>query len=164
MTTRTLTNPSATDALRIDYFSMMRKWRVRLYRYGLRMTYDIAIPEPGAALREPLLELATLNAQINNSFVFKLDPSTIDPSKYSALEHDWNVALDPPPGPTWNGFFKCEPLSKSGDSQGAQAQSIDFAVPDGFEISDVTVGGTVSPSDDGLNRSQSFSGRPRRTS
>ena len=150
VTTRTLTNPSPTDALRVDYFSMMRKWRVRLYRYGLRMTYDIAIPEPGAALREPLLELANLNAQINNSFVFKLDPSTIDPSKYSALEHDWNVALDPPPDPTWNGFFKCEPLSKSGDSQGAQAQSLDFAVPDGFEISDVTVGGTVSPSDDGL--------------
>lgn len=42
-TTRELVNLSPTDPMRIDYFSMMRKWRVRLYRYGLRLTYDIVI-------------------------------------------------------------------------------------------------------------------------
>lgn len=31
-TTRTLVNPSATDPMRIDYFSLIRKWRVRLFR------------------------------------------------------------------------------------------------------------------------------------
>lgn len=43
---RTITNEAAT-AIRIDYFLMMRKWRTDLFRYGLRQTYDIAIPLPG---------------------------------------------------------------------------------------------------------------------
>lgn len=49
--TRTITNPSA-NAIRIDYFSLIEEWRVRLYRYGLRLTYDLTIPEPGSTLRE----------------------------------------------------------------------------------------------------------------
>src|SRR5260370_726934 len=39
-TTRMLKNPSLTDPIRVDYFSLMRKWHVRLYRFGLRLTYD----------------------------------------------------------------------------------------------------------------------------
>ena len=38
---------TSSDAIRIDYFKMMRKWRTDLYRYGLRMTYDMTIPTPG---------------------------------------------------------------------------------------------------------------------
>jgi len=47
-TSRTLENRSDIDPIRVDYFSLLRKWHVGLYRYGLRMTYDIAVPEPGA--------------------------------------------------------------------------------------------------------------------
>lgn len=36
--TRVMKNTSTTDPIRIDYFSLMRKWRVRLYRFGLRLT------------------------------------------------------------------------------------------------------------------------------
>jgi hypothetical protein len=39
---------SSSDAVRIDYFKMMRKWRTDLYRYGMRMTYDICVPTPGS--------------------------------------------------------------------------------------------------------------------
>ncbi|MGO4426358.1 hypothetical protein AB4Z54_48560, partial [Streptomyces sp. MCAF7] len=52
-TTRTLKNPSATNPIRIDYFSLMRKWRVRLYRYGMRQTYDVVLPEPATTMRRP---------------------------------------------------------------------------------------------------------------
>jgi hypothetical protein len=45
--TRILKNASTTDPIRIDYFSLMRKWRVRLYRFGLRLTYDMVIPGTG---------------------------------------------------------------------------------------------------------------------
>ncbi|MEV6686451.1 hypothetical protein AB0N28_14060 [Streptomyces sp. NPDC051130] len=62
--TRTLRNPSQTDAVRIDYFSLMRKWRVRLYRYGLRLTYDLVVAEPGASLRKSYKELEALRRQI----------------------------------------------------------------------------------------------------
>ena len=48
---RVISNPSATDAMRIDYFQLARKWKVDLLRYGLRMTYDIVIPNPGLGHR-----------------------------------------------------------------------------------------------------------------
>ena len=101
-TTRTLTNTSTTDSMRIDYFSMMRKWEVRLLQYGLRLTYDIAIPEPGAALREQLATLATLNKEIGASFVFDLDPATIsrnptDPGYYLKLANDYGASVPTPP-------------------------------------------------------------------
>lgn len=60
--TRVLKN-TGTEPIRIDYFSLMRKWRVRLYRYGLRLTYDIAVPEPGASMRRPYAELDWLRSQ-----------------------------------------------------------------------------------------------------
>ncbi|WP_328953462.1 hypothetical protein [Kitasatospora purpeofusca] len=62
-TTRTVKNPSQTQAVRIDYFSLLRTWRVRLYRYGLRAAYDIVVPEPSAAIRKDYVELAALRAR-----------------------------------------------------------------------------------------------------
>ena len=62
-TTRSLSNDTP-DAMRIDYYSMMRRWRVRLLQYGLRQTYDLGIPEPGATLRRPYQELAALRRQL----------------------------------------------------------------------------------------------------
>ena len=55
--TRVLVNSSTTDPIRIDYFSLMRKWRVRLYRFGLRLTYDMVVLEPGAAMRRAYRDL-----------------------------------------------------------------------------------------------------------
>ncbi|MGP3954040.1 hypothetical protein [Streptomyces sp. 7N604] len=60
--TRMLKNNNP-QPVRIDYFSLMRNWRVRLYRYGLRLTYDIVVPEPGAAMRRAYAELEALRAQ-----------------------------------------------------------------------------------------------------
>ena len=63
-TTRQLVNPSQTDPIRIDYFSLMRRWRIRLYRYGLRATFDIVIPEPAGQLRKAYAELAKLRDKL----------------------------------------------------------------------------------------------------
>lgn len=89
--TRILKNSSATDPIRIDYFSLMRKWRVRLYRFGLRLTYDMVVPEPGAALRRAYMELAALKDQIG-PFVFNV--------KHTDLTTDLvNRVTGMPPGP-----------------------------------------------------------------
>jgi hypothetical protein len=69
--TRILKNTSATDPIRIDYFSLMRKWRVRLYRFGLRLTYDLVLPEPGATMRRAYMELDDLRTKIG-PFVFNV--------------------------------------------------------------------------------------------
>jgi hypothetical protein len=103
-TTRTLQNPSATDPIRIDYFSMMRKWYVALYRYGLRVTYDIAIPEPGGALREAYMKLDYLQSQAALGFTFPLQYSDITPQNYAdpssrlwLYANQWGAQVPPPP-------------------------------------------------------------------
>jgi hypothetical protein len=90
--TRVLKNTSATDAIRIDYFSLMRKWRVRLYRFGLRLTYDMVIPEPGAAMRRPYMELEVLRRQLG-PFEFTVSYSDISPE---VVDENGNPAT---PGP-----------------------------------------------------------------
>nr|WP_311132198.1 hypothetical protein [Nonomuraea gerenzanensis]SBO91718.1 hypothetical protein BN4615_P1232 [Nonomuraea gerenzanensis] len=74
--TRVLKN-TQRDPIRIDYFSLMRKWRVRLYRYGLRLTYDLVVPEPGAAMRRAYAELDRLRAQ-QGPFEFTVKLSEVD--------------------------------------------------------------------------------------
>ncbi|MCX5209372.1 hypothetical protein OG689_08765 [Kitasatospora sp. NBC_00240] len=75
VSTRILRNASP-QPVRVDYFSLMRKWRVRLYRYGLRLTYDIVVPEPGAAMRRAYAELEALRAQ-QGQFEFTVKPSDV---------------------------------------------------------------------------------------
>jgi hypothetical protein len=95
-TTRTLRNPSATDPIRIDYFSMMRKWRVRLYRYGLRLTYDLVVPEPGAALRRAHAELEELRGQLR-PFEFLVPHSEITLANYQTLADRYGAQPPNPP-------------------------------------------------------------------
>ncbi|MEU4585520.1 hypothetical protein AB0F92_26055 [Kitasatospora aureofaciens] len=105
-TTRTLRNASPTDAVRIDYFSMMRKWRVRLYRSGLRLTYDLAIPEPAGALRQSYAELAALEARLG-PFRFDVPHSDIteevrageNQAHYLVLAERYGAAVPLAPGP-----------------------------------------------------------------
>jgi hypothetical protein len=94
---RTITNPSYSEVMRVDYFSMMRKWRVDLYRYGLRMTYDIVIPNPGADLMRKIEELRALDALIEQPFVFDLPVGNITPKSWPSLATQYHAEVDPPP-------------------------------------------------------------------
>lgn len=145
--TRTLTNPSATSTMRIDYFSMMRKWRVRLLQYGLRLTYDLAIPEPGATLRKLHAQLADLNQKLSGSFTFALAPSDITDDTYQSKADSWGAAVEPPPLQTWSQQFS-QTLQNSKDA--SVAQTLEFDVKEGYAISALTVGGWGSPSEDNL--------------
>ncbi|GAA4489073.1 hypothetical protein GCM10023094_50030 [Rhodococcus olei] len=107
--TRILKNPSQ-QPIRIDYFAMMRKWRVRLYRYGLRLTYDLVIPEPGAAMRRSYAELEQLRGQLgpfefpvrHSDIAIDLVDSNGQPSptgvpKYQWLADQYGVTVPPYP-------------------------------------------------------------------
>src|SRR6185437_13117080 len=71
-TVRVISNPSQTDSMRIDYFQLARKWKVDLLRYGLRMTYDIVIPNPGSGIVKLVEDVKALDAMINTPFTFTL--------------------------------------------------------------------------------------------
>jgi hypothetical protein len=144
-TTRILQNPSATDPMRIDYFSLMRKWHVALFRYGLRLTYDIVIPEPGGTLREAYMQLANLQSQAAQGFIFPLTYSDITVQSYWDLSSklwfyasEWGAQVPPPPGPD-------RPLNVGGPVPGLDQGEdwhffhIPFSVDPGFWITDVFI-------------------------
>lgn len=139
--TRTIENPSATDALRIDYFSLMRKWHVGLYRYGLRLTYDLAIPEPGATMRRLVAELAVLRELAARAFAFDVKPSDVtnDVRPGETLPH-YLVLADryqaqvphyPDPG------SKLTPNRTTSLGNGWHFYDLSFDVPAGHVIRDV---------------------------
>lgn len=82
---RMITNPSDVNSMRIDYFQLARKWKVNLLRYGLRMTYDIVIPNPGAEIVTKVNQVRELDAIIDLPFTFKLPLSSIT---YNSLATD----------------------------------------------------------------------------
>jgi hypothetical protein len=83
--------------MRVDYYQLMRKWRVDLYRYGLRMTYDIVIPSPGADLIRKIESLASLDEQLSNPFVFSLAVTDVTRGNWKQLASTYDASIEPPP-------------------------------------------------------------------
>ncbi len=142
-TTRTLQNPSKTDPMRIDYFSLMRKWRVRLYRYGLRLTYDIAIPEPGGALRKAHRDLSLLKTAAQEGFTFTVNAGDIKVANYSDLAKTFGAQVPPPPAQTGS-LEVPAPTTGLGEDDGWHFFNTSFSVPDGYAISGVQVIGMAN--------------------
>src|SRR5262249_825916 len=140
-TTRQLQNSSTTDPMRIDYFSMMRKWRVRLYRYGLRLTYDIAIPEPGGAIREAYENLARLQAKASQVFAFDVPYSSITRNSYQGLATKYGAQVSPPPDDTKTQSFggPIPGLTNDDKDESWHFNQITVNVPEGYAISRVFV-------------------------
>ncbi len=136
-TTRTILNPSATDSMRVDYFSMMRRWRVRLLQYGLRMTYDIAVPEPGATLREAHAQLAALDLQTSTPFAFALKATEVTVKNYSDLAATYGVSVPEPPQDWMNQRIggAVQGLGELGKDESWHFYELTLDVPDGYFIS-----------------------------
>ena len=139
-----ITNPSQTDAMRVDYYQLLRKWRVDLIRYGLRMTYDLVVPNPGLELLDLVSQLNQLEAQLDEGFTFTLDPSEINVSTWQQLAQAFGSHVDAPP---------VDPLQQS--QLGTVEQSLDkwsygtvqFDVQDGYEVASGRFVGVFSLSD-----------------
>jgi hypothetical protein len=147
--TRWLRNSSASDPIRIDYYSLMRKWRVRLYRYGLRLTYDIVIPEPGAAMRRAYRELERLKRELG-PFTFNVSHSEITDEilpgetqpHFLVLADRYGAQNIPyPPAPeaprTYRAYDGGTPKDRF-----VTSRSLDL--PPGYEIVDVTIAGRMT--------------------
>lgn len=159
--TRLLKN-STNQPVRIDYFNLMRKWRVRLYRYGLRLTYDIVVPEPSAGLRRSYAELQSLRER-QGPFVFDIRRSDIttelvnpdgnpDPNgipKYRWLAERQGVSVRSyPAGPT--------PLTQSATAEtdgGWWFLDVEFGVPEGTRVRELRLDAHIGKddSDDRMN-------------
>ena len=142
---RVLSNPSTTDAMRIDYFQLARKWKVDLLRYGLRMTYDIVIPNPGSGIVTLVDDVKTLDALISTPFTFTLPLSAItynadatDPhliSNYDQLAAEYDAAVTAPPeARKWVNVHKETTPVPDDDYENVHFDSLDFDIDDGYYI------------------------------
>ncbi len=140
---RVISNPSETDAMRIDYFQLARKWKVDLLRYGLRMTYDIVIPNPGSALVTLVQQVKTLNDLINQPFTFSLPLSAITLDSANAYAAANNANIDPMPDYTitLSGHKEANSLSTG---QPIQFDSIDHDIDQNYYISGISVQDVLS--------------------
>ncbi|BBX86380.1 hypothetical protein [Mycolicibacterium aubagnense] len=132
-TSRRIENPSDTEPMRIDYYSMMRKWYVALYRYGLRMTYDITVPEPGAMLRWPYAWIDFYQKQLGQAFVFPHTHASITPANYLSLADKYSADVPAPPSPD-NHLIDIGPVTNSVTDKQFPAP---FNVPDGYWIENI---------------------------
>jgi hypothetical protein len=136
--TRMLENPSPTNPIRIDYFSMLRKWHVSLYRYGLRLTYDIAIPEPGAALRGVYAQIADLEAQLK-PFDFGLSFTNVNELTWAGLATRFQAAVPPPPEATKQQSFMSQYSIPGDTTYTGPYQVMELKIDDGYEVTAATV-------------------------
>lgn len=142
---RVISNPSKTDAMRIDYFQLARKWKFDLLRYGLRMTYDIVIPNPGSGIFTLVDDVMTLSAEINTPFSFTLpltaiyfDPQLTPPSNYDQVAAQYNATVNPPPDAMkWVNVHK--ETTEVSDYDHVHFDSVDFTIDDNYYIHDYTL-------------------------
>jgi hypothetical protein len=141
VTTRTLENPSKNAPLRVDYYSLMRKWRVRLIQYGLRLTYDIAIPEPGATLRGLFAEIEDLDTQLTQPFEFALRPDEITRENYQQKAADFGASVPAPPMDVIRQRLGGEAggLGELGEDESFHYGQIDVPIPDGYRVNRVAL-------------------------
>jgi hypothetical protein len=140
---RVISNPSPTDSMRIDYFQLARKWKIDLLRYGLRMTYDIVIPNPGSGIVTLVRDVQALNAAINTPFTFTLPLSAIyynslatDPhavSNYDQLAAQFNATVTAPPEPRkWVNVHK--ETAEVSDYDHVHFDSVEFDIDENYYI------------------------------
>ncbi len=96
-TSRLLENPSEDHSMRVDYFRMMRKWRIELRRVGVRLTYDIVIPDPGLRLRSRQELLRRYDRATAEPFQLKIQPWDIDENNWDQYASAYTAVLSAPP-------------------------------------------------------------------
>jgi hypothetical protein len=135
--TRVLQNPSQTSAMRIDYFSIMRKWHVGLYRYGLRLTYDIAIPEPAATLRRIYTQIALLKNQLG-PFQFSVGFGDITRATWAGFATQFQATLPPPPPDTDEQSFASSYTINGDTTFFGPVSTLELDLRDGYVVTGAT--------------------------
>lgn len=143
-TVRRIKNPYTDRATRVDYYQLIRKWQVDLYRYGIRLTYDIVIPEPGAGLIYKLEQIQEIRRALEEPFEFPvvLGRTGETPEDYVVLNHENYTLLagqygamveDPPLSEVKKTIPRlCEP--EEGSSYVPEVFTIDVEIPENYTL------------------------------
>jgi hypothetical protein len=127
---REITN-HLNKAVRYDFHRLMKKWKIDLYRYGLRLTYDMLIPEPGSYLLRKYIRLKNLNDELAKENEFDLSPSQISRANWENYSRKYDVSLEPPPLEVIYRTFRAD---KSFSQRTIGYDHLEIALPDGYNI------------------------------
>lgn len=119
------------QAVRWDYYRLMEKWQIDLYRYDVRLTYDIVIPEPASYLLRKYILLANLQALAAQPFALQVTPQNITGDNFRDLATKYNASLDPPPLTYQTAFGYAE---QTYSTQVVGADFVTITLPDGYEF------------------------------
>ena len=116
-----------------------------LYRYGLRMTYDLTIPEPGSDILSKIVEIKSLTAALGEGFGspgstlpwarFDLKPYQVTRGSYLGLAAQYGVTVEPPPAEQ---LIVTRAFTRNWQNKDSANDSdyttFDVDVPEGYEI------------------------------
>ncbi len=96
-TVRRIKNPDPFHAVRFDFFQLLRRWRVDLFRYDVRLTYDLTIPEPAIDLLAVYAELRRLEDELEKGFDLHLPPGSVNRFNWREMAERYGAAIEAPP-------------------------------------------------------------------
>jgi LysM repeat protein len=129
---REIVNP-LDRAVRWDFHRLMKKWRIDLFRYDVRLTYDIVIPEPGSYLLRKYILLKGLTDELAKPNPFDLAPTGIDDKNYTELAEQYGIYLEGPLDETVHIFARAE--NKYVESMPESGyDTLELSLPEGYEF------------------------------
>jgi type II secretion system protein G len=148
-TIRKIRNPFSDRATRADYYQLMRKWQVELYRYGIRLTYDLAIPEPGSDILSKIQEINAIQAALQYGFgdpkaplwaQFTLKPTDLNPDNYAEKAAEYNATVEPPPDePRYVGEHATHQWASLEEANTYDYFALDLTVDQNYEVVEATI-------------------------
>lgn len=143
---RKIRNTFSDKATRIDYYQLVRKWRVDLHRYGVRLTYDLVIPEPGLGILRKIYEIRQLTGALQQGFGdpsatspwarFDLTPGEIARENYFRYAAEYGIALEAPPPIEVSQLLQfSHSWNSEDDAEQKELISFDTPIPSGYFIS-----------------------------
>ena len=135
-TVRKLSNASATDAMRVDFHQLLRQWKVDLYRYGVRQTFDIVVPAPGIDLLTKIDEINRIDHMLSQPFYFPVVPGDITRSTWSdlAARHGGRVEAPNPETISLQQTFTYPTPASAEEASEIKLDVIAFDVPEGYRV------------------------------
>ncbi len=142
---REITNPFPDKAARVDYYQLIRRWQVDLFRYGVRLTYDLAIPEPGSEILKRILEIDLLSTALRQGFNaegstaswarFDTTVDEINRGNYASLAAQYGTVVSEPPAEAikaYRSFNYKWPSEEAAEHR--EWNSVEIQVPEGYEV------------------------------
>lgn len=140
---REISNPNE-HAVRWDFHRLMKKWKIDLYRYGIRLTYDLVIPEPASYLLQKYWELKLIEEELMRpNAIYNITPSDIDHYTWRGLETKFGASLDPPPMAEIIRIFHKEQKFEENSKQVTAYDYLPLELPEGYRFIEYDAQGTV---------------------